>query len=48
MERKKMLKFASLEGVGLEKSVADNYLWIILHEHNCQAFVWWWKDFLVV
>lgn len=33
-----MLKFVSLEGVGLEKSVVDNYLWIVLHEYNCHGF----------
>ena len=33
-----MLKFASLEGVGMEKGVADNYLWIVLHEYNCHGF----------
>ena len=33
-----MLKFASLEGLGMEKRVADNYLWIVLHEYNCHGF----------
>lgn len=37
-ERKKMLKFASLEGLGMENRVADNYLWIVLHEYNCHGF----------
>lgn len=37
-ERTKMLQFASLERVGLEKSVADNYLWVTLNEHNCHGF----------
>lgn len=34
-----MLKFASLEGVGIEKSVADNYLWIVLHQYNCHGLL---------
>lgn len=33
-----MLKFASLVGVGLEESVAENYLWIVSHEYNCHGF----------
>lgn len=37
-ERKKMLKFVFLEGVGLQKSVGDNYLWIFLYEYNCRGF----------
>lgn len=43
-----MLKFASLEGLGLVKSVADNYLWTVSHEYNCHGFYPMTKRFLVV
>lgn len=38
MGKEKNVKVYLPGGSGLEKSVADNYLWIILHEHNCHGF----------